>query len=96
MQANRGKPGKKKYATRKEKRYVRQEKEAAEQTTRNHAERRELKPPVFSWFLVFSRKDSCETCTPDGACGIWRDMRHALFNIRYLPSMRHVGRSLPL
>ena len=96
MSANRGKLGKKKYVTRKEERCVWQEKEQAKQTMRNHAERRELKPPGFSWLLLFLRKDSCETYPPDGACGISWGMRYAFFNILYFLSMRHVGRSLPL
>ena len=97
MSANRGKAGQKEICDKKkEKRYVWQEKEQAEQTMRNHAERRELKPPVFSWLLLFLRKDSCETYTPDGTCGISWGMRYAFLNIRYFLSMRHVGRSLPL
>lgn len=57
MSANRGKAGQKEICDKKkEKRYVWQEKEQAEQTMRNHAERRELKPPVFSWLLLFCEK----------------------------------------
>ena len=84
MSANRGKAGQKEICDKKkEKRYVWQEKEQAEQTMRNHAERRELKPPVFSWLLLFLRKDSCETYTPNGTCGISWGMRYAFLNIRY-------------
>lgn len=50
------KPGKKKYATRKEERCVWQEKEQAEQTMRNHAERRELKPLSSHGFFYFCEK----------------------------------------
>ena len=97
MSANRGKAGQKEICDKKkEKRYVWQEKEQAEQTMRNHAERRELKPPVFSWLLLFLRKDSCETYTPNGTCGISWGMRYAFLNLRDFLSMRHVGRSLPL
>lgn len=94
---NRGKAGQKEICDKKREAVcVWQEKEQTEQTMRNHAERRELKPPVFSWLLLFLRKDSCETYTPDGTCGISWGMRYAFFNILYFLFMRHVGRSLPL
>ena len=60
MSANRGKAGQKEICDKKkEKRYVWQEKEQAEQTMRNHAERRELKPPVFFlWSVIYYKRTS--------------------------------------
>ena len=57
MSANRGKAGQKEICDKKkEKRYVWQEKEQAEQTMRNHAERRELKPLSSHGFFYFCEK----------------------------------------
>lgn len=91
-----GKPGKKKYATRKREAVCMAGEGAGGTNNAEPCRAEGAEAPCLLMASFILRKDSCETYTPNGTCGISWGMRYAFLNIRYFLSMRHVGRSLPL